>query len=384
MTFDDCSHRPPCPGCPRYGDVSIAAGPLALLTRLADSAGIAAPQCVTGAGLASRYRARLMVRGRARSPKVGIFEAGSHRIVDIPSCGIHHPLINEVARILKSTLHTTGVRPYVDESHQGLVRAIQVVVDPLVDRTDRTVERAQVVVVTNDTTPDSARPLLDALCNELARRLHSLHWNGQPDRSNAIIGPYWQTVFGPEALEQEASGVRVFYPPGAFGQSNSAMATRLIQQLYEWIPAGARIAEFYAGVGAIGLGLVERASLTRMNELGAHSLAGLRAGVDALAPQLRAKVEVYPGDATACVAMLDGCDTAIVDPPRRGLDAAVCDALARWSGERIVYVSCGIDSYLTDCEQLRATGRWRLAEQIAYGFFPFTEHVETLARFERV
>jgi hypothetical protein len=46
-------------------------------------------------------------------------------------------------------------------------------------------------------------------------------------------------------------------------------------------------------------------------------------------------------------------------------------------------VSCGIDSYLADCEALLASGRWRLAEQVAYGFFPFTEHIETLARFER-
>jgi tRNA/tmRNA/rRNA uracil-C5-methylase (TrmA/RlmC/RlmD family) len=327
-----------------------------------------------------------MVRGRPRSPKVGIFEAGSHRIVDIPRCGIHHPLINEVARAVKSVLHATGTRPYVDASHQGLVRAIQVVVDPAVDGingTDGAGERAQVVVVTNDTTPDSAQTLLEELRTELAGRLHSLHWNGQPERSNTIIGTYWCTVFGPEALEQNAAGVRVFYPPGAFGQSNAIMAMRLIRNLYEWIPAGARIAEFYAGVGAIGLGLVDRAILTRMNELGEHSLAGLRAGVDALAARLRAKVEVYSGDAAACLGMLEGCETAIVDPPRRGLDPAVCDALARWSGERIVYVSCGIDSYLADCEALLASGRWRLAEQVAYGFFPFTEHIETLARFER-
>jgi len=37
------------------------------------------------------------VRGRATSPKIGIFQEESHRIVDVPRCVVHHPLVNEVA-----------------------------------------------------------------------------------------------------------------------------------------------------------------------------------------------------------------------------------------------------------------------------------------------
>ncbi len=51
-----------------------------------------------------RHRKRLAVRGRAASPKIGIFQEGSHRVVDIPRCLVHHPLVNEVAAITKETL----------------------------------------------------------------------------------------------------------------------------------------------------------------------------------------------------------------------------------------------------------------------------------------
>jgi len=320
------------------------------------------------------------VRGRSRSPKIGIFEAGSHRIVDIPHCGVHHPLINEVARAAKFAMHGAGVEPYDDLRHRGVVRALQVVVEISARESDA---RAQLVVVTNSQGPAETIALLEPLQRELGGRLHSLHWNGQPERSNTILGSQWQCLYGPDVLVENFAGARVFYPPGAFGQANPRMAQRLVERLHGWVAAGARVAEFYAGVGAVGLGLVERARELRFNEIGVHALAGLRRGIEELAPEERRKTSVMPGAAEACLEMLEGCDTVIVDPPRRGLDGPLRDALENWDGERLAYVSCGVDSFVADASALIASRRWRLAEVEAYGFFPFTEHVETLARFER-
>jgi 23S rRNA (uracil1939-C5)-methyltransferase len=322
-----------------------------------------------------------MVRGRVRSPKIGLFELGTHRIVDIPNCAIHHPLINEVARAAKSAIHGAGARPYNEQTHEGLIRAIQIVVEGVAEPG---IERAQVVVVANDESSHATQPVLDALERELGPRLHSLFWNGQPERSNAIIGPLWERRFGPEMLEDDSGGTRVFYPPGAFGQANARLTGALVERLYGWIREGANVAEFYAGVGAIGLGLVERARGIAFNEIGAHSLDGLRRGIAVLEAVLRDKTEVVPGEAGGCTRLLDGCDTTIVDPPRRGLDVALRESLANdWQGQCLVYVSCGVSSFLADTNALLASGRWRLAELVAFGFFPFTEHVETLARFER-
>jgi tRNA/tmRNA/rRNA uracil-C5-methylase (TrmA/RlmC/RlmD family) len=50
--------------------------------------------------------------------------------------------------------------------------------------------------------------------------------------------------------------------------------------------------------------------------------------------------------------------------------------------ERFAYVSCDIDSFERDAEQLLKSGV-RLAGIEAYDLFPHTEHLETLAVFER-
>jgi tRNA/tmRNA/rRNA uracil-C5-methylase (TrmA/RlmC/RlmD family) len=155
-----------------------------------------------------RHRARLAVRGRPRSPKIGIFQEGSHRIVDIPRCIVHHPLVNEVAAAVKAAVRRTGVSIYGDGSHRGCLRYLQIVVE-------RPTGRAQVVLVANDETPDALAPTAEALVADLGPKLHSLWWNGNPARANVILGSHWHRWSGPEAVCETIGGARVFYPPGA-------------------------------------------------------------------------------------------------------------------------------------------------------------------------
>ena len=144
----ECTHRPTCPGCPRYAEAGIASTALEALAALASECGAALEPSVEGAPLGHRHRARLMLRGRSQSPKVGLFQTGSHKIVDIPHCHVHHPVVNSVAAALKRAMRATESVPYADAPHRGLVRALQVVVE-------RSSGRAQTVVVTNSTTPDA-------------------------------------------------------------------------------------------------------------------------------------------------------------------------------------------------------------------------------------
>jgi tRNA/tmRNA/rRNA uracil-C5-methylase (TrmA/RlmC/RlmD family) len=50
---------------------------------------------------------------------------------------------------------------------------------------------------------------------------------------------------------------------------------------------------------------------------------------------------------------------------------------------RFIYVSCGLESLLTDTARLTSNGALRLSGLTAFNLMPFTEHVETVARFER-
>jgi 23S rRNA (uracil1939-C5)-methyltransferase len=73
----------------------------------------------------------------------------------------------------------------------------------------------------------------------------------------------------------------------------------------------------------------------------------------------------------------------IVDPPRRGLAPELLTALADAPPARLAYVSCGLPALLLQARALVAGGPLRLVGLEAFALFPHSEHVETLALFER-
>ncbi len=323
-----------------------------------------------------RSRARLAIRGRVGSPKIGLFELGTHHVVHIPNCRVQHPLINRVASVVRRVLVETGVSCYSDRAQLGLARYLQVVVE-------RSSQTAQVVLVANSEPPDPLAACLDLIRERLGADLHSLWFNPNTSVTNTILGTQFTRWHGPASVVERFGGAAVHYPPGAFGQSNLAIADRIIDAVRTVIPAGARVAEFYAGVGAIGLSLLDACARLYLNELGAQSLQGLALGVAGLEASDRSKVTVFDGAALDARQMAAQADVVIVDPPRKGLDPGLSNYLAELAPARLVYVSCGIDSLLSDTARLTASGTLRLAALTAFDLMPFTDHVETLALFER-
>jgi len=371
-----CPHRPPCPGCPRFGEFGISAAARSALDGFARLHGLPEVAVICGPTAGFRLRARLAIRGRLGSPKLGLFQAGSHRVVHIPRCSVQHPLINHVAEVVRRALADTRVSSYSDGADLGLARHLQVVVE-------RSSQTAQVVLVANSAGPEPLEACLDLIRERLGSELHSLWFNAHCGRSNTILGPEFRHWCGPAAVVEHFGGAAVHYPPGAFGQNNLDIAQRIIEHVRAQIPQGARVAEFYAGVGAIGLSVLATAQELRMNEAGPHSLAGLELGLAQLDAANRAKISVVPGPAGAAHLAASGAQVVIADPPRRGLDPQLVEYLGEQPPERFIYVSCGLDSFVRDAALLTCRGKLRLGAITAFDLMPFTGHVEIVARFER-
>ena len=305
-----------------------------------------------------------------------MFQLGTHRVVHIPDCPIQHPLINRVAAVVRRALVDADASVYSESVHRGQARYLQVVIE-------HASQTAQVVLVANSPTVEPLGACLERIRGALGDRLHSLWFNSHCERSNAVLGPGFVKWCGPGAVVERFGGATVHYPPGAFGQSNLDIAERIVEHVRGLVPEGARVAEFYAGVGAIGLSLLPRVGAIRLNELSPHSLQGLALGLAGLDAADRAKVEVVPGSAGDALQAAAGVDLVIADPPRKGLDRELLERLVEQPPGRFIYVSCGLDSFLRDAARLTAGGGLRLRSLAAFDLMPFTEHVETVACFDR-
>src|SRR5208283_5768962 len=109
------------------------------LNELARAHGLPDVPVISGKAAGFRLRARLAIRGRLNSPKLGLFELGTHRVVHIPNCSVQHPLINRAVALVRRALVDARVSSYSDRAHSGLARYLQVTVE-------RSSQTAQVVI----------------------------------------------------------------------------------------------------------------------------------------------------------------------------------------------------------------------------------------------
>lgn len=386
-----CVYQPDCPGCPYFAVPEPPPATVTLLERLAREHGASPPELLTSPGFGRRHRARLSVRGSLVEPQIGIFAARSHRLVHIPCCPLHHPAIEAVIARLLAWLPLVGLEPYDEASHEGLLRTVQLAVE-------RPTGRVQVVLVLRSDLGDggpAALARVPAPALELARRLGEedlvagVFFNGQPERTNTLLGRAFVHHSGARVIEDDTLGFLTFYPPGAFGQSNPVEHDEAVRRILSFVPEGAPVTEFYAGVGSIGLGLVARGQPLLFNELGPDSLEGLRLGLERARTNREPSVSsaarasrVIPGRAGEAVGAYGPESTVVVDPPRKGLDPELLAAFARRPPARLAYLSCGLSSLVREVPEL-ARGGLRLEKVVGFPYFPFTEHIETLALFER-
>jgi 23S rRNA (uracil1939-C5)-methyltransferase len=71
----------------------------------------------------------------------------------------------------------------------------------------------------------------------------------------------------------------------------------------------------------------------------------------------------------------------VIDPPRKGLDAKVIEALKQSKIKRIVYVSCNPSSFARDIDLLKED--YEIKKATLVDMFAYTTGVECVALLER-
>ena len=96
--------------------------------------------------------------------------------------------------------------------------------------------------------------------------------------------------------------------------------------------------------------------------------------------------EFFCGDAGQAALELEAkgirADVAVVDPPRKGLNADTIEALARLAPRRIVKVTCDPATLEPDVALLKERG-YRLKNALAADLFPRCSHVESIVCLSR-
>lgn len=319
-----------------------------------------------------RDRAKLAVRGTSQNPQIGLYEKGTHQVVNIPLCRVHHPLINRAVEIVKNWIKVEKIEPYDEITQKGLLRYIQCVVE-------RGAGAIQLVLVLNASNENAVGSRISRLWQAAPELWNSIWVNLNQTATNTIFGSTWKLMQGSEFVCDTLAGIKVFFHPANFGQANLTVFEKMLRDLREQLNANQRVVEYYAGVGVIGLSLADKSKVVKCCEINPFAEVAFK---KACSEQNFQNIYFYEGSAVDHLNLLDECDLVIVDPPRKGLDKPLLKALLENKDpQELWYVSCGWDSFKKDCEELKK--EWQLKNVKGYLFFPGTDHVEILAHFEK-
>jgi 23S rRNA (uracil1939-C5)-methyltransferase len=315
----------------------------------------------------------------ARSPegqvKAGYFRKGSHKLVNLNQCPVQDERLNPLLAEIKQDIQARGWSIYNENRHMGRLRHLSL-------RVGR--RTGQVLITLVSTAPNLKDIELQA--QEWMERYPDLVGvcvNLNPEKTNAIFGAETIVIDGVPYVEEIFAGLRFRIHATTFFQVNTEQAERVLQIILDELQLTGEetLVDAYCGVGTLTLPLAQKAKrcigLEVQPEAVAQGLtnAGLN-GIDNVEFRAGDVGELLPKTVDSLSAPLD---IVVLDPPRKGCDRTVLDALIALKPPRIAYMSCDPATLARDLQILRDEGGYRLTKVQPADFFPQTPHVECVA-----
>ena len=319
-----------------------------------------------------RNKAQYPVSSKKGRVFAGFFKAGTHQVVENDRCLILPEESDRVRQLVIDYVNHYRLSAYDEQTHKGLLRHIYV-------RRGAVSGQMLVCLVVNGRKLPHTEDLVERL--KAVPGFATLVLNVNTKQGNTILGAENLILYGKGYIEDTLCGLTFRLSPHSFYQVNHHQA----QRLYEAAIAQAEITkddtvlDLYCGVGTITLCMAKAAG--RVIGVEVVEQAVLDARENAKRNDIE-NAEFFCGDAGKAALELERQgirpDVAVVDPPRKGLNADTIEALSRMSPRRIVYVSCDPATLARDVALLKERG-YVLKNAQAADLFPRCAHIESIA-----
>ena len=338
----------------------------------------------------------------------GFYASRSHNIIPVEDCRLGVPQNKEILDIIKEWMNESGITPYDENTHKGLVRHVLI-------RYGFTSKQIMVCLVINGDSLEAKRRAgnaADILCERLSKidGMTSISYNINKENTNVILGKKTVCIWGRPYIEDtihllsypdftpQGTGITYQISPQSFYQVNPKQTEKLYSTAlaFAGLTGNENVWDLYCGIGTISLFLSQKAKQVYGVEIVPQAIEDAKNNAklngitnaqffvgkaEEVLPQFyeNAKKKENITDDTASTGHTDMLrpDVIVVDPPRKGCDEKCLDTMLAMSPERIVYVSCDSATLARDlkilCEEKYELMKWQAFDQ-----FSHTTHVETV------
>ena len=304
--------------------------------------------------LAYRNKAEFAFKGNY----AGAFRAGSHSVVDIDACPLQTDDANRVFRFVK-------------ENRGNL---------PIAYVVPRVNAKGEMLLTVSLEKPADLAPLAGKLMKAFPFLLSVWVCRLSNRPAHALDGAV-KRVAGTGEFTETLCGLVFSVSPRSFFQVNHKQAETLYETALEFanLKDTDNVADVYCGAGTISLAAAKKCAFVTGIEIVEDAVKD--AQMNAERNNLAHKTRFYAGDAAEVYGKIykkQHFDCVIVDPPRKGMDEKVVNALLASPPEKVVYVSCNPATLARDVKLLTANSIFKFEKAVPVDMFPMTEHVETV------
>jgi 23S rRNA (uracil1939-C5)-methyltransferase len=303
--------------------------------------------------------------------QAGYYRKSSHQLINLNQCPVQdarlHPLLAEV----KQDIQDQGWTIYSENQHQGDLRHLSLRIG------SRTGEMLLTLVSTNwelANLENQAQVWLDRY-----PQLVGVCLNYNPERGNVIFGEQTRTVIGQDYIREIFADLELRISADTFFQINTEAAELLLKKIIEKLNLQGKevLVDAYCGIGTFTLPLALYVKQAIGIEISPISIT--QAQINAQINHIN-NVTFVPGTVETCLSQLEITpDIILLDPPRKGCQPSVIDALLTLQPSRLVYISCQPATLARDLKIICQKSEYQLDLVQPADFFPQTTHVESIA-----
>lgn len=327
--------------------------------------------------------------------QIGFYAKNSHNVVEIDDCVINPCWTKTIISVFNDFLNDNGILGYNEEKHVGDVREITV---------KESSNKLLITVVTLSNNLKNYQDLISRLKKELKCDF-SLYLNVNDKKTNVIFGEQFKLLYGEPTIESEMHGIKYKVGVRSFMQVNDSVCYKLYDTVIKTVCADEKttVIDSYSGAGlmtamlarsankAIGVEIIPEA-VRLANELASDN------GLENKITNYLGKCEEILPDIIAKEKEINKNVSLVIDPPRKGCDKKVIDAILHSKIDKIVYVSCNPSTLARDVGLLMGSlkevdgkivksncsdYRYKINFIKTFDIFCQTKHIETLIFLER-
>lgn len=312
--------------------------------------------------------------GRVRC---GYYQRGSHRIVNLNHCPVLDPRIDALVEPIKADLASTDWPIDRDCLAGGGLRHLAL----------RLGSRTGQILITLISSHERL-PGLEAMARQWMERwrdVAGVTLNLQPKANNVLIGPDTRVIAGRGWVTERFADLQLAIATDTFFQVFTDQAERVVTLLHEVLATQGQpglAIDAYCGIGTYSLPMATAGWRVHGLEVNPEAVALAQRNATANGLGERCCFEACDV-ADALAERLPQANLLLLDPPRRGLDPAVVDAILSQPPQQLIYLSCDPASLARDLKPLANEGPMELQWVQPLDFFPHTTHVETLVALRR-